>query len=158
NDVAMAMYTNRKVATGAAGQAVNFENVKGGAGNDTILGNAAANSLLGGLGNDTIFGGDGNDLLVGGVGNDVLDGQAGIDSVIPQADAANAYRDEVLPHAQLGIVGLETLPGHISNGAGEDIVTFTLEGANQAPAISPIAPQTVAHGGDNLFVPVSGND
>jgi serralysin len=41
-----------------------IENVKGGAGNDTIVGNQAANRLDGGEGADTLTGGAGNDTFV----------------------------------------------------------------------------------------------
>src|SRR5262249_2261388 len=70
-DAALATHTNRTVKTGGAGQAANFENVTGGAGNDQITGNAANNSLVGGAGNDTLDGGAGTDTLDGGAGTDV---------------------------------------------------------------------------------------
>lgn len=60
----------------AAGQVtVNFgsviENLRGGAGNDTLIGNEAANRIEGGAGRDLIVGGLGSDLLDGGLGLDV---------------------------------------------------------------------------------------
>lgn len=51
-----------------------IENVRGGAGDDTIVGNSAANQLRGNDGKDTISGGGGNDVIDGGAGNDVLGG------------------------------------------------------------------------------------
>ena len=45
-----------------------IENVRTGAGNDTIIGDAGANVLESGDGNDTLNGGAGNDILVGGNG------------------------------------------------------------------------------------------
>src|SRR5262249_61023940 len=71
-DTALATHTNRTVKTGAAGQAANFENVTGGAGNDLIIGNAANNSLVGGNGRDLLIGGVGPDSLSGGAGDDLL--------------------------------------------------------------------------------------
>ena len=71
SDAALATHANRKVKTGAAGQAANFENATGGAGNDTITGNAANNVLVGGAGNDSLNGGAGTDTLNGGTGTDV---------------------------------------------------------------------------------------
>ena len=68
SDTALAVHANRTVKTGATGQAAYFENVTGGAGNDTITGNAADNVLVGGAGNDTLDGGPGNDTLDGGSG------------------------------------------------------------------------------------------
>jgi Ca2+-binding RTX toxin-like protein len=60
---ALGSHSNRSLLVGAAGQAANFENVTGGAGDDQITGNAAANVLIGNAGNDTIHGGAGNDTL-----------------------------------------------------------------------------------------------
>jgi Ca2+-binding RTX toxin-like protein len=71
SDTALATHANRTVKTGAAGQAANFENATGGAGNDSLTGNAAGNVLVGGAGNDTLDGGAGNDTLDGGSGTDV---------------------------------------------------------------------------------------
>ncbi len=59
-----------------------FENVTGGAGNDSITGDNAANRLEGGGGNDTLLGGIGDDILIGGAGADLLIGGAGADVMI----------------------------------------------------------------------------
>lgn len=58
---------------------VDFENVVGSDGNDTITGNSLNNYIDGGKGNDTLSGGAGDDVLVGGDGDDVLAGDAGDD-------------------------------------------------------------------------------
>lgn len=79
DDTALATYANEAVVTAAAGEAANFQNVIGGAGNDTITGNAAANSLTGGAGADLIVGGLGADILAGNGGADTLQGQGGND-------------------------------------------------------------------------------
>jgi Ca2+-binding RTX toxin-like protein len=65
----LASHTSQTVKAGA-GQAGNFENVFGGAGNDTIAGNDVANRLEGRAGNDLLDGRLGNDQLLGGQGND----------------------------------------------------------------------------------------
>jgi Ca2+-binding RTX toxin-like protein len=52
-----------------------------GAGNFAGNGNALANDIRGGAGNDTLNGNDGNDILVGNAGNDTLNGNAGNDSL-----------------------------------------------------------------------------
>src|SRR5205823_4277322 len=70
SDTATATHTNRTVKTGAAGQAANFENVTGGAGNDKIGRAAGRDRLVGNAGNDSLVGSSGNDTLVGGEGND----------------------------------------------------------------------------------------
>ena len=59
----------------AAQVTVNFgtviENLRGGAGDDSLHGNEAANRIEGGAGNDTLTGGAGSDTLDGGLGRDV---------------------------------------------------------------------------------------
>jgi Ca2+-binding RTX toxin-like protein/subtilisin family serine protease len=52
------------------GTGTNFENLLGGALNDTLIGNSNANIISGNAGSDTIVGGVGNDTLIGGAGND----------------------------------------------------------------------------------------
>lgn len=77
-----------------------IENLRTGAGADTITGNSAANTIdagaghdlisgaagndtiSGGAGNDTISGGEGNDTLTGGDGNDRMTGGAGADRFV----------------------------------------------------------------------------
>jgi Ca2+-binding RTX toxin-like protein len=59
---------------------LNFENVTGAAGDDTIKGSDVDNVLKGLAGADNLSGRDGNDTLIGGGGNDVLDGGSGIDT------------------------------------------------------------------------------
>ena len=61
---------------------VNFEDVIGGNGDDTITGNEVDNALLGGAGNDIIDGGAGNDVVNGGTGDDTLKGGAGRDILL----------------------------------------------------------------------------
>jgi Ca2+-binding RTX toxin-like protein len=47
-----------------------FENITGGAGDDTLIGNSLSNILTGNSGNDKLNGADGSDVLTGGQGND----------------------------------------------------------------------------------------
>jgi serralysin len=53
-------------------KALNFENVTGGAGNDSLVGSAVTNEISGGDGNDFITGGGGQDYLAGGNGADTF--------------------------------------------------------------------------------------
>lgn len=69
---------NRNVIAGT-GQAANFENVMGGAGNDLLTGNSADNRLEGGAGDDMLNGADNQDILLGGRGSDHMFGGAGDD-------------------------------------------------------------------------------
>jgi Ca2+-binding RTX toxin-like protein len=70
------------VGGGAAGRVIHFENVTGGAGNDTLIGDDHDNHLVGGSGNDTLIGLGGNDILDGGYGSDLMDGGVGDDTYI----------------------------------------------------------------------------
>lgn len=66
-----------------------FENIIGGALNDTFTGNALSNFIWGLAGNDTIDGGGGNDTINGGTGNDTYrfdtDGAGGSDTLVEAA-------------------------------------------------------------------------
>ncbi|MCX7417976.1 MAG: cadherin domain-containing protein [Planctomycetia bacterium] len=101
SDTVLATHTNRTIKTAATGQAANFEQVVGGAGNDSLTGNAADNRLDGGAGNDTLTGSAGNDLLIGGAGNDSLVGGAN-DDVYFFAAATVAETDTIVELANEG--------------------------------------------------------
>ena len=58
------------------------DTVFGGAGDDSVMGGIGADGLNGNTGNDTIDGGTGDDTIRGGFGNDVLTGGLGDDHVI----------------------------------------------------------------------------
>lgn len=62
-----------------------FENVVGGAGDDTITGDASDNTIDGGAGADTISTGDGNDTIIVGEGDDIVDG-GGVSGGDPAVD------------------------------------------------------------------------
>jgi len=49
---------------------LNFEDILGGSGNDTLIGDGGTNTITGGSGNDTLDGAAGSDKLVGGLGSD----------------------------------------------------------------------------------------
>jgi Ca2+-binding RTX toxin-like protein len=66
---------------------LNFENVNGSQGDDTITGSSLANDLFGGGGNDVLRGEGGNDVLRGGSGNDQLTGGTGADTFVFEATA-----------------------------------------------------------------------
>ena len=51
----------------------NIENIKSGAGNDTLVGSDLNNTLFSQAGNDILVGGKGNDYLDGGTGKDTVD-------------------------------------------------------------------------------------
>jgi serralysin len=90
---------------------LNFENVRMGNGNDTVIGNAANNNISGGAGNDTLTGGAGRDTLNGGTGNDTItsDGDGG------------TYRGEAGNDFMRSGIGSEFMDG----GTGIDTIDHT---------------------------------
>jgi serralysin len=87
-------------ATGAAGSdtLAGIENVRAGAGDDSLLGDGLANMLDGFDGNDSLSGGGGNDMLSGGHSNDLLIGGAG--------------SDQFIFDAELGATNVDTIQGY----------------------------------------------
>jgi Ca2+-binding RTX toxin-like protein len=65
----------------------NIQNIRGGAGVDTLTGDANANNIWGGGSGDIISGGDGNDSLYGEAGDDTIDGGNGDDHIFGGAGA-----------------------------------------------------------------------
>jgi Ca2+-binding RTX toxin-like protein len=116
-------------ATGLAG-AVNFEDVRGGDGNDSLVGSNADNHLEGGVGDDTvsglggndlIYGQEGNDSLLGGSGDDLLDAGGGLNTMKGGMDndtyafLANAQTDQASEFAGEGSDHLNF--GYVTSGA-----------------------------------------
>jgi len=58
---------------GQVDTAINFENIIGSQGDDTLIGSSGNNALNGGAGNDRLIGGDGYDWLTGGSGADIIE-------------------------------------------------------------------------------------
>jgi len=107
---------------------VNFEDVIGGNGDDTITGNEVDNALLGGAGNDIIDGGAGNDLVNGGTGDDTLKGGTGSDTL--RGEAGN----DVL---SMAVTTGTARPGHDVLDGGDhdagtsgDVVSFNAQPAD----------------------------
>jgi Ca2+-binding RTX toxin-like protein len=126
-DQSLATIAGAQVRTAAAGQALNFEDVEGGAANDTITGNASANSLQGRDGDDLIVGRLGDDVLRGGLGSDRLEGRGGDDAyVFGPVTGANTEIDTVAE----------------SNGSGVDQLTFLDLEADDPVRVSLDAPGT----------------
>ncbi|UKJ76024.1 calcium-binding protein [Azospirillum brasilense] len=72
-----------------------IENVRGGAGNDTLIGDAGDNQFSGGAGEDSLDGAAGNDSLEGGAGADTLIGGEGTDTVAYSGSAGGVTVDLV---------------------------------------------------------------
>jgi|694.fasta_scaffold18891_6 Ca2+-binding RTX toxin-like protein len=81
NGATINLATGLSTFTSGSSSIVEFENVLGGAGSDSITGTGEANRLDAFAGNDTILAGAGNDTLIGGLGADSLNGEGGIDLV-----------------------------------------------------------------------------
>ncbi|MBP2636171.1 MAG: peptidase and matrixin and adamalysin [Firmicutes bacterium] len=121
------------ITINTATQYMDFENIIGGSGNDTLVGNAYSNVIIGGAGDDAIDGGAGNDTIVydaadtavnvkGGLGIDLLD--ASLQSSNLSINLTAQYTD--FENVTAGD-GNDTLTGNaLSNiliaGAGDDIL------------------------------------
>ncbi|MBE9175218.1 calcium-binding protein [Synechocystis salina LEGE 06155] len=105
---------------------VNFDDVIGTNGDDTITGDDQANKLLGGTGSDSIYGGDGNDFINGNMGDDLLYGDIGDDTVRGGKDNDTLYGGE--GNDQLyGDLGNDSVFGDLGNdtlygGEGNDVL------------------------------------
>ncbi len=72
---------------------LNFENVIGGSGADTLIANANTISLTGGAGNDTLVSGSGDNVLIGGTGSDTVSYANAADGVIVNFSTNTATGD-----------------------------------------------------------------
>lgn len=76
-------------------QIMDFENIIGTSGNDTIYGNFENNVIVGGNGDDTIYGGNGDDVIYGGTGTNNLYGGNGNDIYSISLNSINHINDTV---------------------------------------------------------------
>lgn len=80
--VTINLATGQAVVSGGNTETLlNFENVRGSQGGESIVGNALGNYVSALAGNDSVLGNDGNDSLFGDVGDDTVRGGNGNDSV-----------------------------------------------------------------------------
>lgn len=102
-----------------------IEQVRGGAGNDTLRATVASPVVLdGGLGDDQLFGGDGGDVLLGGEGDDTIDGGLGADSLAGGEGIDTAsYASRTLGVAvSLDGAANDGQPGEADNAVAENLV------------------------------------
>ena len=131
-------------ATGVTGTVSGFEQVTGGAGDDTLVGTSGDDVLEGGDGDDSISGGDGADTLQGDAGDDTLVGGAGDDTFLyPDA----AFDADTVTEGSAG--GTDTLD--LSAYSGD--LTFTIGSVN----VDDGAGNTVDHGDDNVEALIGGD-
>ncbi|MEP3688848.1 MAG: calcium-binding protein [Sulfitobacter dubius] len=132
----------------------NFENVIGGAGNDTLVGDAGSNLLSGGAGDDTLDGGDGSDTLDGGIGADTMAGGTGNDSYV--VDDAG---DIIVEGADAGIDHVDASVTFSLRDHGQHIETLALTGnANINGAGNDFDNTLTGNAGDNVLGGARGND
>ncbi len=114
--------------TGGAGndRVSDFENLIGGAGNDTLAGDSGNNLVQGGAGNDSINASGGDDTIEGGGGNDSMDGSLGNDTLSYASAISNITFSLALTAAQeTGGAGRDTATDfeNLIGGAGNDNLT-----------------------------------
>ncbi|QWT14255.1 tandem-95 repeat protein [Sphingobium xenophagum] len=158
--ISLAVTTAQGVASGESDTITNVENVRGGAGNDTLTGSSAANILEGGAGTDTLNGGGGNDTLLGGSGNDGLNGGDGTD-MLDGADGDDILNGDAGNDTILGGAGNDQLNGgtgadNLNGGEGDD--TLTGGDANDILAGGAGTDQIYAGIGDDIIDGGDGND
>ena len=91
--------------------------VRGTAGNDTLVGTGGADIICGLGGHDTLLGRGGNDVLLGGAGEDSLSGGGGRDRLFGQS--AN---DLLLGGARGDFLSGGTGADHLRGGSGADVL------------------------------------
>ena len=144
----------------AIARLVDFENARGGSGDDTITGNALANDLRGNDGQDTIYGENGRDWLMGGAGNDLIYGGNDGDTIFGESGENSLF----------GEAGEDDIRGganddYIDGGTGNDQVTGsdgndTIWGDDGNDGLSGNAGQDYLNGeaGDDVLDGQEGND
>ena len=117
SNVSVSLRDGLATFSGTVGQISQFENVSGGAGNDTLIGDDNVNSLSGGDGDDSLNGLGANDLLLGELGNDVLRGGAGNDSL-----DGGIGNDSVFGDADDDSILISLGDDSLNGGAGTDLL------------------------------------
>jgi Ca2+-binding RTX toxin-like protein len=130
------------VNVGFVASATSARNVKGGAGDDTLVGGKGNDTLDGGAGNDSLIGGLGNDSLIGGAGNDTFSDLAGNNTF-----SGGDGNDSIAAGA-----GNDTIDG----GAGNDTITDT--GGNNDINAGDGNDNIIAGAGNDTIDGGAGND
>ena len=138
----------------------NFEQVRTGAGDDTVNGEHGAETFWAGSGNDDVDGRAGDDVLLGEGGHDILNGGSGDDIVSGGSgtDTASYQGASSGVLVDLAFNGL----GQNTFGAGEDtlISIERLEGSGHSDILSGDGGTNHIHGsaGNDILFGRGGND
>ncbi len=163
----IAVTTAQSVAGGTV-TASGIENVRGGAGADTIVGSNVANVLWGnadndllqGLkGDDTLDGGAGDDILMGGLGADIIVGGAGTDRVSYLDASGSVTVDLGLDTSQdTGAGGIDTISG-VEDVWGSNYID-TIRGNDLGNSIRGFSGADILYGmaGDDGLIGDNGHD
>src|SRR5262249_40688389 len=138
-----------------------FEDLDGGAYNDTLTGDDNSNFLQGRGGNDSLSGGDGDDYLRGGSGNDTIDGGAGFNRT-DYFNATGGVHVDLTKQDVLQVIGADQGSDFLLNitdargGAFND----TLIGNSNGNTLIGLAgnDSLSSNGGSDLLIGGAGND
>ena len=132
----------------------NIENIRGGAGDDTLIGDDNANVIYAGKGSDHVEAGGGNDMIYTAGGYDYVDGGAGIDTV----SYADSWDKVVINLAtgigQYGAASRDTIVNveNIIGSKFDDIIT----GDAGTNTLNGGAGNDTLHGGDGNDILIGG--
>jgi Ca2+-binding RTX toxin-like protein len=143
-------------ATGGSGTdtLLNFENIEGGSGNDSLTGSAAANWISGGAGTDT---------LVGGLGGDTYEVDNAAD-VIVETSSNPLEIDQVFSSVTYSLAALAnvehlTLTGSAITGTGNSLANMLIGADGNGSLIGADGDDTLDGGqGSDTLVGGQGND
>jgi len=167
----LASYANVTVQDAIAGQFINFNQIYGGQGDDTLSANNGGDTIVAGDGSNYLYGGTGPDLIRAGNGYDVINGNGGADTIYggggkdviyaidsnsdpiysdsPVVEPTTPASPGVLIYAGSGTTSIVGGPGNdtIYAGSGND----TIHGMGGNDSI-------IGDGGDAVIFGDSGND
>jgi len=141
----------------------NFDDVIGGAGDDTIIGDGYSNTLDGASGNDILVGGAGDDKLIGGIGNDTVSyaiDTAGINVSLRLLSGTDGFGDTDTYDTIENVIGSsddDIIEGNASNntlngGAGIDTISFENAVAGVNVDLSITTAQSTGNDGTDKIV------
>ena len=155
-----AVNVNLKIGVGTGGLAEgdkysNIENIRGGAGDDTLIGDDTANVIYAGKGSDRVEAGGGNDMIYTAGGYDTVDGGAGIDTVSYSDSWDKVVINLATGVGQYGAASRDTLV-NVENIIGSKF-DDTITGDAGTNMLNGGAGNDKLHGGDGNDVLIGGS-